>query len=574
MKEAFQNLGLFFLIGAHPMKFLPKIYCLRVLVAIACALLPVLVQGCFTFIDSGITYYFLWTAVLTAIWLRFRWPIWVFLPAIFVAFAYSGYVITQHDDISYNVISAILDTNIGEVLAYIGNPGVAKSSCMIAVVFGALWWFLCGKWPGRRVTGQIRLHSGIFPLVIVLCAAVYVRTGSAWNKQQMYPANVFTEACHFFREVQFAKFQYARLHYTYAGPNVAHCPRKLTAVMVIGESARAANWSLYGYARPTNPEVAAWMEKSNGRGVVFSDALSAGRLTMNSVPSILSPTTAGNFHDYCLKPSLIRVFRTAGYRTSVLNSHVRASEFWDGTVNLMLKDAALVKKIDRDDQLPAALDKWRTDDPMPRQLAVLHLFGSHYNYGDRYPESYNLFHGGNEMVDAYDNSLAFTDHVLAGIIAEIEDMKEPAVMFYSSDHGENLNDFGDGNIQHSCREFTRYEIEVPMIFYANKAFGDACPRQMEAIWACRNRPVSHDNISQTLLGLAGLTDPLVYLPEYDLSNKAFAPQPRFLINNLRESVAEAVIRATPHGRRATPAAPQSVTTGPDTAAKAPGGGRR
>ena len=152
------------------------------------------------------------------------------------------------------------------------------------------------------------------------------------------------------------------------------------------------------------------------------------------------------------------------------------------------------------------------------------------------------------MVDTYDNSLAFTDHALGGIIAEIEDMSDPAVMFYSSDHGENLDDFGDGNIQHSCREFTRYEIEVPMIFYANKAFAAAYPRQLAAIRACENLPVSHDDIAHTLLGLAGLTDPQVYLPAYDLSNDPYTPPPRFLINSLRDSVAEAVIRATPHGR--------------------------
>jgi len=548
------------------MRTVPTSYFLQVLVAFGCLLLPVLLQGSYAFIDSGVAYYFLWTVFLAAVWLRFRWPVWVCMPLLLVSFSYSGYVVSQHEDINFSVVSAIIDTDPAELLSYVRTPGVAKYGCVMVAVIGVLWWLLGGTWLRRRITGNIRLHAAALPVVMIACAAIYLITGSGWDKLRMYPSNIFTYGFRFIREVRIAKLQYAKVNYTYAGPDAAQGPPRLTAVLIVGESARAANWSLYGYGRPTNPEVAAWMEKSNGRGVVFRDALSAGRLTMNSVPSMLSPTTAKNFREYCLKPSLLWVFRAGGFRTAVLSSHISASKFWDGPAHLMMKAAAENKRIERDDLQPAALNAWRTHEAMPRQLVVMHLFGSHYNYADRYPENFKLFHGGNEMVDTYDNSLAFTDHVLGGIIAEIEDMSDPAVMFYSSDHGENLDDFGDGNIEHCCREFTRFEIEVPMIFYANKAFAEAYPRQLAAIRACENQPVSHDNLSQTLLGLAGLTDPQVYLPAYDLSMEPHTPQPRFLINSLRESVAEADIRATPHGRRVT------VTARPDHAAKAAGGG--
>lgn len=161
---------------------------------------------------------------------------------------------------------------------------------------------------------------------------------------------------------------------------------------------------------------------------------------------------------------MIRIFRAAGYRTAVLSSHVRASEFWDGPCTLMKKDAAETQQLDRDGQLLEALGQWLARDPAPRRLAVLHLFGSHYDYAERYPESFERFQGGNTMVDTYDNSIAFTDHVLGRLIA-------------------------------------------------------------------------------------GLTDQQVYLPAYDLSRAPYTPQPQFLINSLRDSVAEEVIRATPHGRK-------------------------
>lgn len=516
-----------------------------------CAMLPVFLQGWFGFVASGISYSILATLLLSALWLRFRWPVQLCLPGVLLACVYSGYVLSERDDIGYNEISALLNTNLDEALPFVSAPPVSYCLVGALALFALVAWALCSGWLRRKSSRLLHLNVLTLYLVMAACACAYALTGSVWDRRRMYPVNLVGDSYQFAREVQYAKYMHSRLKYAYAGPDVSQGPPALTVLLVIGESARAASWSLYGYQRPTTPQVAACVDRSAGRGVVFQDALSAGRLTMNSVPSMLSPALARNFYDYCSKPSVIQVFRGAGYRTAVLSSQIRASEYWDGSVNLMMNDAASVDKIAGDGQLPAALDRWLGHDAQPRQLAVVHLFGSHYIYSERYPDSFKLFHGGNEMVDTYDNSILFTDHLLAEMIGRIEAMPTPAVMFYSSDHGENLDDFGDGNIQHSCREFTRYEIEVPMLFYANRAFAAAQPRQLAAIRACQDRPVGHDNISQTLLGVAGLGDPLVYQPASDMSHPQFAPQPRFLIRNLRESVAEAEIRATPHGRRAT-----------------------
>jgi glucan phosphoethanolaminetransferase (alkaline phosphatase superfamily) len=537
-------------VPAKILKPLSKGYCLQVILTMVFLMLPALLQGAYGFINH-LSHGIMWTVFLTALWLRFRWPLYIWMPMVFASFAYSGYIVSQHDDLGYNEISAIIDSYPGEVVAYLKMPGVIGMACAMIAVFCALCWLCCGKWLERKLPGEIRLHGAVLPLALLWCFAQYTLTGNTWQKQQMYPINLFAKGLDFVREVQFAKHRYAEVDYQYAGPEATRCMPRLTVVIAIGESARASNWSLYGYTRDTNPEVAAWARMTGGRSMVFSDALSAGRLTMNSVPSMLSPTTAQHFQDYCTKPSLLRVFRSSGYRTAVLSSHVRASEFWDGPCTLMKRDAAETRQLERDDQLPAALGQWLARDPALRRLAVLHLFGSHYDYADRYPESFQRFKGGNAMVDTYDNSISYTDHVLGNLIAKLEGLNDPAILFYSSDHGENLDDFGDGNIQHACREFTRFEIEVPMIFHANRAFADACPRQMAALRACTRLPVSHDNLSQTLLGIAGLTDPQIYQPAHDLSRAPYTPQPRFLINSLRDSVPEEVVRSTPHGRKPT-----------------------
>ena len=132
--------------------------------------------------------------------------------------------------------------------------------------------------------------------------------------------------------------------------------------MVIGESARSASWSLYGYARPTTPQVAACLDKAGGLGVCVPDALAAGRLTMNSVPSLLSPAPAKDFLDYCSTPSVIQVFRAAGYRTASSAASSSAPSSGTGRCNLMLNDAHSVERFAKDDDLPAALDSWLGQD--------------------------------------------------------------------------------------------------------------------------------------------------------------------------------------------------------------------
>ena len=94
--------------------------------------------------------------------------------------------------------------------------------------------------------------------------------------------------------------------------------------------------------------------------------------------------------------------------------------------------------------------------------------------------------------------------------------------------------------------------KCPSSSLANQAFADAYPRQMAAIRACANLPVCHDNISQTLLGLAGLTDPAVYQERLDLASGRFAPQPRFLIKNLREERGRGDLKLPPHRQLSLP----------------------
>ena len=197
-------------------------YCLQVMAAMGFALLPVWLQGHFNFIQCGIEYYLLLTVLLTALWLRCRLPVQLCLPAVFAACLYSGYVLIKRDDIGYNVICAILNTNLEEALPFLKDPRISLSLCLVLVVFAALSWALCSKRLRAKTAMSVRLNAFILYLVMVSCGWAYLKTGSGWNKQQMYPVNLVCEGYRFIREVQYAKEMHSRLNYTYAGPDAAH----------------------------------------------------------------------------------------------------------------------------------------------------------------------------------------------------------------------------------------------------------------------------------------------------------------------------------------------------------------
>jgi hypothetical protein len=94
-------------------------------------------------------------------------------------------------------------------------------------------------------------------------------------------------------------------------------------------------------------------------------------------------------------------------------------------------------------------------------------------------------------------------------------------MLYVSDHGENLNDMGDGNYGHGTRSLTKFELDVPLIFIMNDAFAAAHRPEAGRIAGIKDLPVSHDNIAHTFMGVAGIRDPAVYRPALDISSPEF-----------------------------------------------------
>lgn len=156
--------------------------------------------------------------------------------------------------------------------------------------------------------------------------------------------------------------------------------------------------------------------------------MSESNTTHKSVPLILSHLDSSNYGDsiYVVK-SIISLFREAGFRTAFISNQERNGSFIDffgeeADTTVFLKDKGVgASKTGTDLDLLAEFDRI-VSRPAKKQLVVLHCYGSHFSYRDRYTDEFRRFlpddyseaqpSERDRLVNAYDNSLLVTDMVL------------------------------------------------------------------------------------------------------------------------------------------------------------------
>ena len=283
-------------------------------------------------------------------------------------------------------------------------------------------------------------------------------------------------------------------------------------VVVAGETARADNFSLGGYGRETNPELKA-------RDIrYFSDTSSCGTATAVSLPCMFSVyTRAGYSHRKGLETqNLLDVLAHAGIDV----------EWWDNNtgskkIAARVKERSLIAGGDprycsggecRDQVMLDALDA-RIGSIKQDTVLVLHQIGSHGPaYSERYPEAFRRFTPDcrsaefsdctrEEIVNAYDNTIAYTDHILAGVIDRLkkEEGRLDVSMLYMSDHGESLGELGLYLHGAPYMIAPSTQTHVPFVLWlgqdATAAYSAACLDEETA------KPQSHDNLFHTVLGM-------------------------------------------------------------------------
>jgi lipid A ethanolaminephosphotransferase len=312
-------------------------------------------------------------------------------------------------------------------------------------------------------------------------------------------------------------------------PRAEAASKPLLVVVVVGETARAANFSLLGYGRDTNPELAAIPELLR-----YTQVTSCGTSTAISVPCMFSGLDRDDFSRDKAKAqqNLLDVVKRTGidvlWRDN--NSGCKGVCARVDTEELFRKHDTPLCNAEEclDEILLADLDAAMPANSRDR-LIVMHQKGSHGPaYFKRYPPAYRRFTpecaredvqacSRAQISNSYDNTIVYTDHVLASLIHDLQARSAAvdSVLLYVSDHGESL---GESGIYLHGLPYSIAPLEqthVPMLIW----FSDGALASQHVAHDCLSatvgRAVSHDNLFDTVLGLFRIRTER-YRPELDL----------------------------------------------------------
>ena len=451
--------------------------------------------------------------------------------------------------IAVDMFLNVLTTNPGEATELLANLLVAVIFVIGLYGFGIVMSIvsLCAK---NTMTDRFRIFQRRWSLPVLLLGAlllvVNIFTEKGFKAQDdVFPINgTYNVGLAIQRAVKQSKYEETSRNFTYHATATRSDSVPEIYVLVVGETSRADNWSLYGYNRNTNR-----CTSSLNNLMVYRDALSMSNTTHKSVPTIMSSAGSEHYDSLYYRKGIITAFNEVGYKTAFYSNQKRNHSFIDAFGSeaqevVFLKDKVSLMGNNYDDELvecvKRCLDKYNGG----KLFIVVHMYGSHFNYKDRYTKEEAFFKPDNiisaekvyrkELINAYDNTIANTDKVLAAIIRQVDAKGVNSAVIFTSDHGEDIFDDSRGRFLHASPIPTYYQLRVPLLVWTSQSFATQYPQLVAQLKSHVNVPVSTNMvIFHTMLDLSGIESPYKNA-SLSLCNKAFKPHKRLYINDHNE----------------------------------------
>ncbi|OFZ68240.1 MAG: hypothetical protein A2V79_02840 [Betaproteobacteria bacterium RBG_16_56_24] len=297
---------------------------------------------------------------------------------------------------------------------------------------------------------------------------------------------------------------------------------KAIVILVIGESARAQNFSLYGYQRPTNPLLA------KADVVALPEATACSTYTTASLECMLSHlgSNTGLMTLYEPLPSYLQrngvnvIWRSNNWGEPLIKTHLyqHAED---------IRKTCQNENCNYDELLLHNLEQDLQNSTQDKTFVALHQHGSHGpSYFKNYPGKFTAFKPvcssvdlqkctNEELVNAYDNTVLYTDDFLYRVIELLKTFQQPAVMLYVSDHGESLGEYG--LYLHGAPYSIAPDVQkkVPFIVWMSDEFKRQKGINNDDIGKGLN--YSQDNVFHSVMGALGIRSD-VYNKQLDIFN--------------------------------------------------------
>ena len=439
--------------------------------------------------------------------------------------------------IDKNMMVNVFETNSQEatalvtpqMLLWIAGIGLIPSIALLFIrVRSGKWWY--------TLLMRFAAFLGALMVIILVASVFYKDYASLFRNNKsivkmVTPANYVSAMMKYSQERWFAGDQtLVRIGQdAHKGPAILAQKKKTVLILVVGEASRAANYSLNGYERDTNPQ----LKQQNV--INFPHASSCGTETAVSVPCMFSGMPRKKYDADLAhhQEGLLDVLAHAGVNVLWRENdggckgacnRVPHTDMTQWKLDQFCKDKSCIDDVNFN-RLDNVLDGLKQD-----TVLVIHLMGSHGPaYYQRYPQAYRRFTptcdtnqiqdcDHQALINTYDNTVLYTDSVLGKAIDTLKARQATmnTALIYLSDHGESLGE--NGVYLHGTPYLLAPEQQthIPFMFWLSPDYvknfrvNETCLREQAA-----KQTVSQDNLFSTALGMMNIKSS-VYQPQMDI----------------------------------------------------------
>jgi glucan phosphoethanolaminetransferase (alkaline phosphatase superfamily) len=435
---------------------------------------------------------------------------------LFIVYAISGiaaYFIYQlHIVIDKEIIAAFFEANQNEIYTFISLSFVF--TILASILLAALCIFSIDQ-------SKIELEQDTKLNFISLVFFISCLLGDSDSIGNALPYSLFKNTGIYFLEKTSLLKKRINIAeaYDYSIENV----NNLNIILIIGESARGDHFSLGGrYARETNP----LLKQELDNIVYYKKVTACYPLTRIAVPCMITRATRDHRKLSSEETSFIGIFKKLGFHTmwigmqgtySVIDApYLDLAKESDKTL-LLGTDVEIFKG--DDSALLPLVDQFLQNHPEGNNLLILHTYGSHFHYEDRYADQFREFHpickkksflsdmshcSISERINSYDNSIIYTDFFIKNIIDKLKNKK--ALIIYTSDHGESLGE--RGRFLHGTHNADE-QIDVSMLFWFSDAYQQSYPENVKNLHRNKQSSISHDHLFHSILACNGVKSKII-----------------------------------------------------------------
>ena len=504
---------------------------------------------------------------------------WAFIFIFFAAFQLVLLYLFGTGVIAVDMFLNLVTTNAGEAMELLDNLAPAVVGVFV-IYLPLLVLGIIHIRKKHQISAAFQHHvrkwvmevGGIGLFCLLAC---YVAVDDYCMRNQLYPVNVcYNLYLAFERNAASENYREASRDFKFDARSEHSATAPEVYVMVVGETARAHNFSLYGYPRDTNP----LLSKTPGIKA-FPNVTTQSNTTHKSVPMLLSAASAEDFERLFHEKGILAAFKEAGFHTVFISNQLPNHSFIDflgeqADEHYFLKkdesskkDAAseenhydedLLQKLDEILPLADASSSAHYHYRYRKLFVVLHTYGSHFNYQERYPRSFAYFkpdsrseakpENRQDLLNAYDNTIRYTDYILHGIIERLQKWEgvqaktdgvygQPtSAMLYTSDHGENIFDDERCLFLHAAPKASDYELHVPFIIWTSDGFSKQYPDILKALGENRSKQVQSSlSAFHTMLGI-GSIQTRYRQDEYSVASGKYHPTKLLYLDDHDEAI--------------------------------------